>query len=129
MNHILINLSSGIIGSLELYRILAVFSMAKREEFILYLGGYTKRIRAFHILDSLKNTSSFKSEGKLLQDILLTHFQEETFMEDRISVNIAQANFSIYLSIFYSCHEAGASSTKYKRLRLLYYLFRKKVFF
>ena len=48
-------------------------------------------VSAFHILDSLANNSSASAEGDRLQTILLKHFEDETFVEGRVTANLAHA--------------------------------------
>jgi hypothetical protein len=61
-------------------------------------GTYAKFIccpylcSVFHILDSLATSSPGKKEAKQLQNIFLNHFEEETFKEGRVAVNIPKVD-------------------------------------
>jgi len=49
-----------------------------------------KHVRVFHILDSLPNGFQGKREAERLQKILLKHFEDVSFEEDRITTNFAE---------------------------------------
>jgi len=50
----------------------------------------------FHILDSLQDDIVVLREDNQLQNILLKHFDDATFMDGRITTNVAQV-FYIFL--------------------------------
>jgi hypothetical protein len=92
--------SLGIIGGLELWRILGSLWKEKREMRILNIGVDTEQLRTFHILDSLRNNSSGKKEEETLQKLLLKHFEGKSYENGRITTNIAEAIFIYLLIIF-----------------------------
>ena len=57
----------------------------------MILGDDTKCLSVFHILDSLQDDIVPFKEGKRLQNILLKHFEDATFLEGRITTKVAQA--------------------------------------
>ena len=67
-------------------------------------GDDTKCLSVFHILDSLQDDVVLIKEGKRLQNILLKHFEDATFLEGRIMTNVTQAIFiiSTYMRLFTS---------------------------
>ena len=67
-------------------------------------GDDTKCLSVFHILDSLQDDVVPIKEGKQLQNILLKHFEDTTFLEGHITTNVAQAIFiiSTYMCLFTS---------------------------
>jgi hypothetical protein len=54
-----------------------------------------------------------KKETKLVQKILLNHFEDESFKEGRISTNIAQVTSLIYLLYVNSSNDVGPSPKKF----------------
>ena len=72
-------------------RILGIFSKAIRKETkIPRIFVTDQRLRAFHILDSLPNSSSGNEEASRLQTIFLKHFDNVAFKRDRIACNVAR---------------------------------------
>ena len=67
-------------------------------------GDDTKCLSVFHIFYSLQDDVVPIKEGKRLQNILLKHFEVATFLEGRITTNVAQAIFiiSTYMRLFTS---------------------------
>jgi hypothetical protein len=92
---------SEIIGSLESLRTRLGFWRAKREEFTQHGSDHTKCVSVFHILDSLQDDIVAIGAGNKLQNILLKHFEDQAFLEGRITINMAQAIFFLqYLTFF-----------------------------
>jgi len=81
-----------IIGCSVSLRSLESLWRAIRKEHFQLAVIFTESIRVFHILDSLQGDIVAKIEGKMLQKILLNHFEDAVFSEDRITVNIAQVS-------------------------------------
>jgi len=65
----------------------------------------------FHILDSLPTSNSPVSEVKQLQDIFLKYFDQESFKEGRITVNVAQVPHYPSLTSVNSSNYSGTNST------------------
>ena len=53
----------------------------------------------FHILDSLQDPIALIVEGKLLQKVLLKHFDGATYLENRIATRLAEVIFVIRLAL------------------------------
>lgn len=86
------------IGDSELLRSRPSLWREIREKLILNAGHGTNCSSVFHILDSLRDGSSVSKEGKLLQTILLKHFEGIPFVEGRIATNLAQAKYLVCLA-------------------------------
>lgn len=55
-----------------------------------------KNVSVFHLLDSLSTTFQGMREASQLQRILLKYFNDATFSENRIAVNIPQVSPSVF---------------------------------
>ena len=106
-------MTSGIIGGLESLRSLASLLRGTREDFFSNLGGDTNCGSVFHILDSLRESPQAKKEGKLLQTVLLKHFEGTTFLESHVATNVAQVISLIFLPFYYSSNEIGSCTRKF----------------
>ena len=83
------------------------------EDFFSNLGGDANCGSVFHILDALRESPHAKKEGKLLQTILLKHFEGTTFLESRVATNVAQVISLIFLPFYYSSNEIGSCTRKF----------------
>lgn len=84
-------LSLAAIGGSESLRNPMSLSRATREWGIINPGSCdAKKLSVFHILDSLRTKTTVTEERKLMQTILLKHFEGESFDKGRLAVNLAQ---------------------------------------
>jgi hypothetical protein len=102
----------GIIGGLESLRSLASFLREIRKDFSPIIGGDANIGSVFHILDSLLEGPHAKKEVKLLQTLLLTHFEGTPFLESRVAANLAQVICLIFLLLYHLLIEIGSGTRK-----------------
>jgi hypothetical protein len=79
-----------IIGDSESLRNRDSFSKGAGEEVVAIPLTFLISFSTFHILDSLRVTFPARKELKQLQNILLEHFEEESFLDGRISVSVPE---------------------------------------
>lgn len=121
--------SLGIIGGLELLRILGSLWKEKREMCILNIGFDTEQLRTFHILDSLRNNTSGKKEEETLQKLLLKHFEGKSYEKGRITTNIAEAIFFYLFIIFIFINWSRSLGKKTWKIAPASLFFLEKSFF
>jgi hypothetical protein len=100
INYALIIKTSGIIGGLESLRSLASLLREIRKDFSPITGIDANIGSVFHILDSLRESPHAKKDSKLLQTLLLTHFEGTPFLESRVAANVAEVICLIFLPFY-----------------------------
>ena len=98
-----------------------------REELFQNPYCHPQLLSVFHILDSLAMSSPAKKEAKQLQNIFLNHFEEETFEEGRVAVNIPKVDALPLSAHNNSLNWIGAYPTQQRGLCLFCHIFWEKI--